>query len=365
MVVRFREDTVNTFPTERRDHFVLTVDTCLQRLRDMPKAEIHVHLEGATDAETSYEIARRNGAPLPVGSLEAWREFFAFKDFPHFIDVYRTSTDAIRTPADLALMVERFYGNQAALNVAYTESFVSMSLHLRRLSPGDILSALEDGAARGRALHGVEVAFIADISRESPETQAAVLDVAIAGRKRDTIIGIGLGGLEAEFPPHLFAGTYARARDAGLHVVAHAGEAAGPQSIRDAVAHLGAERIGHGVRVIESPALMAEMRDRGIPFEVCPQSNYALGIVPPAAPHPIRAMLDAGLHCTVNSDDPGMFASDLVAEYELLERQGFTWDELWALNASTLEATFLTDAEKEPHRAQWAAFAAEFANGEA
>ena len=330
----------------------------------MPKAEIHVHLEGATDAETSYEIARRNRAPLPVGSLDAWREFFAFKDFPHFIDVYRTSTDAIRTPDDLALMVERFYGNQAAQNIAYTEAFVSMSLHLRRLSGDRILEALEAGAARGRAAYGVEVAFIADISRESPETQAAVLDLALAGRARNTIIGIGLGGLEAEFPPHLFEATYASARAGGLHVVAHAGEAAGPQSIRDAVDRLGAERIGHGVRVLESPELVADLRDRNIPFEVCPQSNYALGIVAANDPHPIRAMLDAGLHCTVNSDDPGMFATDLVAEYELLERQGFSWDEMWALNVRTLDATFLSEAEKTPYRAMWAAFAAEIANDE-
>jgi adenosine deaminase len=144
-------------------------------------------------------------------------------------------------------------------------------------------------------------------------------------------------------------------------VVAHAGEAAGPESIRDAVTELGAERIGHGVRIIDSPEILADMRDRGIAFEVCPQSNYALGVVEADAPHPIRKMVDGGLRCTVNSDDPGMFATDLVAQYGVLADQGFSWDELWKLNVATLEATFLPADEKQAAREHWAAFAASLA----
>jgi adenosine deaminase len=332
-----------------------------QRLEAMPKAEIHVHLEGATAPEASYAIARRNGVELPVDSLEAWRRYFAFRDFPHFIDVYRKTVDTIRTTDDLALMVAQFYVDQARRNVRYSECFISMSLHLRRLSASEILDALAQGIERGQTVAGARVAFIADISREDPHTQGAVLELALRGLRRGSIVGLGLGGLETEFPPHLFRDTYARARDAGLHVVAHAGEAAGWESIRAAVDELAVARIGHGIRIVDSPEYAAEMRDRQIPFEVCPVSNYAIGATPADEPHPIRRMLDLGVRCTLNSDDPAMFSTTLAGQYALLADQGFSWDELWALNLATLEATFLDEREKAAYRSEWAAFAASLA----
>jgi adenosine deaminase len=327
-----------------------------QRFALMPKAEIHVHLEGATDAQTSYTIARRNDAPLPVDTLEEWRRYFAFRDFPHFIDVYRATTDTIRTTDDLALMIAQFYVYQARQNIRYTESFMSMSLHLRRLRADEILDALAQGIERGMTATDARVAFIADISREDVDTQAAVLDLAARGKRRGIIVGIGLGGREAEYPPRLFRETYARAVDAGLHVVAHAGEAAGYESVREAVEELGVTRIGHGIRVVESPTFMAEMAERRIAFEVCPVSNYALGSVPTDRPHPIRAMVDAGVRCTLNSDDPAMFSTDLAAQYALLAQQGFSWQELWALNCATLDATFLGAEEKAAYQREWEAF---------
>jgi adenosine deaminase len=204
----------------------------------------------------------------------------------------------------------------------------------------------------------VRVVFIADISREEPQTQAAVLDIAMRGARRGLIVGIGLGGLEAEFPARLFRDTYARARAAGLRVVAHAGEAAGYESIEETVEELGVARIGHGVRVVESASGMNAMRARGIAFEVCPVSNYALGIVKPGEPHPIRIMLENGLHCTLNSDDPSMMSTDLTAQYILLAEQGFTWDELLALNRRTFEALFLDDARKAHYLGELDRFAA-------
>jgi adenosine deaminase len=147
-----------------------------------------------------------------------------------------------------------------------------------------------------------------------------------------------------------------------MHVVAHAGEAAGAESIRAAVTELGAERIGHGVRVLEDPALVAELRERGTAFEVCPRSNYALGIVAPEQPHPIHEMIAAGLHCTLNSDDPAMFAGDLIDEYFLLGRQGCSFEDLMELNRRTLDATFLAPDEKALLRTEWDAFAAALAH---
>lgn len=342
-------------PSEQRSLAGSELDA---RFAAMPKAEIHVHLEGATAPEASYAIARRNAVDLPVTSLEEWKRYFDFRDFPHFIDVYRNTTDTIRATDDLALMVAQFYVDQARQNIRYSECFISMSLHLRRLTASEILDALAQGIERGQTVSSARVAFIADISREDPHTQDAVLELALRGMRRGLIIGIGLGGLEKEFPPRLFRETYARARDAGLHVVAHAGEAAGWESIREAVDELEVARIGHGIRVVDSPEYAAEMRARRIPFEVCPVSNYAIGSTPLDRPHPIRQMVDLGIRCTLNSDDPAMFSTNLAAQYGVLAGQGFSWDELWQLSTQTLDATFLSDAEKAGYRREWEEFAA-------
>jgi len=329
-----------------------------RRFAAMPKAEIHVHLEGATAPDASYAIAKRNHVDLPVASLDEWRRYFEFRDFPHFIDVYRNTTDTIRTTDDLALMVAQFYVDQARQNIRYSECFMSMSLHLRRLKPAEILDALAQGIERGRTVSGTQVRFIADIAREDVELQGEVLDLALHGMKRGLIIGLGLGGLEREFPPHLFTETYKRAADAGLHVVAHAGEAAGVESIKEAIDELHVARIGHGIRIVDSPDYAAVCRAKNIVFEVCPVSNYAIGSTPIDEPHPIRQMVDMGLRVTVNTDDPAMFSTNLAAQYELLAGQGFTWDELWKLNAATLDATFLSDAEKANYKREWDDFAA-------
>lgn len=329
-----------------------------RRFAAMPKAEIHVHLEGATAPDASYAIAKRNAVELPVTTLDEWRRYFEFRDFPHFIDVYRKTTDTIRTTDDLALMIAQFYVDQARQNIRYSECFMSMSLHLRRLSASEILDALAQGIERGQTVSGTRVAFIADISREDPHTQEAVLELAQRGMKRGLIIGLGLGGLEKEFPPHLFTGTYKKAAAAGLHVVAHAGEAAGYESIKEAIDELNVVRIGHGIRIVDSPEYAAEMRERQIVFEVCPASNYAIGSTPLGQPHEIRKMVDLGLRCTLNTDDPAMFSTNMAAQYELLTQQGFTWDELWKLNRATLDATFLSDAEKATYGREWDDFAA-------
>ena len=328
-----------------------------RRFAAMPKAEIHVHLEGATAPDASYAIAKRNHVELPVASLDEWRRYFEFRDFPHFIDVYRNTTDTIRTTDDLALMIAQFYVDQARQNIRYSECFMSMSLHLRRLTPAQILDALAQGIERGKTVAGTKVRFIADIAREDVEKQAEVLELAIRGKKRGLIMGLGLGGLEAQFPPHLFTETYKKAADAGLRLVAHAGEAAGVESIKAAIDELKVVRIGHGIRIVDSPEYAAEMRARKIVFEVCPVSNYAIGSTPRDQPHEIRRMLDMGLRCTLNTDDPAMFSTDLAAQYALLYDQGFTWDELWNLNIATLEGTFLSDIEMSEYRAEWDKFA--------
>lgn len=316
------------------------------RIAALPKAEIHVHLEGATTAETYFEIAQRNGIELPAQNLPQWESFFHYEDFAHFIDVYVTSTKLLRSTRDYETLLRRFGARQAALNVTYTEAFVSCSLIPSGADAHDFLEALRRGIDAVERDHGIGIALIADISRELPDSRHRVVDLAIEGYKRGVFIGLGLGGPEVGFPPELFADAYARAGAAGLHLVAHAGETGGANSVRGALDSLHAERIGHGVQSLEDADLLARLKRERTPLEICPQSNYRLGIVATGAPHPIRALYDAGVHCTVNSDDPAMFETDINREYETLAGQGFTWDELLALNQATFEATFLSDADK-------------------
>ena len=201
--------------------------------------------------------------------------------------------------------------------------------------------------------------FLVDLDRScgADDSAEAALQFALAGRARQGLfLGFSIGGPEVGYPPELFADLFARARAGGLRTVAHAGETAGPASVWGALRSLRAERIGHGIRALDDPALLAELRRTQTPLDVSPTSNYRLKVVPLNQPHPIRHLLDAGLRVTLNSDDPPMFATDLTAEYVALARQGFSWPELWQLNLNTLEASFLPEAEKAILRQQWQEF---------
>jgi adenosine deaminase len=332
------------------------------RLRAMPKVELHVHLEGATDALTVWTLAQRNGVSLPAATLEEWRGFYAFRDFNHFIEVYTLAASCMRTPEDFVFMIERFGEQQVQHNVRYCEVFLSATFLVVKFSPDDILLALEEGARRVEARSGVKIAFIPDIARHEPDSRHAVLDFALRGRERGIFIGLGLGGIERGYPPELFADVYAEARQQQVHVVAHAGETDGPASVWGAIRTLHAERIGHGVRSVDDPELLAFLRETQIPLEVSPHSNYALGVVGRDQPHPVRTLVDHGVLATVNSDDPPMFGTDLTQEYLLLARQGFSWAELWRLNTNAIDASFLAPDEKAAMHAEWDAWAAQHAS---
>jgi adenosine deaminase len=326
------------------------------RIRAMPKVEIHVHLEGAQSPDTIWRMAQHHGVVLPAKSAEEWRSFYEFTNFNHFIQVYIAASACMKTPQDFADMTEAFYGYQASQNIVYTEAFLSASLFVDKLPPRELLDALRAGSAIGREKHGVEVRFIPDIARNFAQSQHKVLDFTLAGFHEGLFLGLGLGGIEAGYPPEMFTEVFAEARRAGMHVVAHGGEAAGAASVRGAIDALHAERIGHGIRCLEDPETVALLRDRRIPIEVCPVSNYRTGVVAVGDRHPIFEMIDQGLFCTVNSDDPPMFSTSLTEEYLLLAREGMSWAELWQLNHNTLEATFLGEPEKQALRKRWAAF---------
>lgn len=327
-------------------------------LYKMPKVEIHTHLIGTADAETIYQIAQRNQVALPASSLEEWKLFYEFRDFTHFIEVYLIARQCVQTPDDYVFLVEQFLKHQAEQNIRYSEVHFGTAMPGDRLTNPDLLEALQVGAINGAAKYDSRVKFIAAIVRHFPDLQQQTLECALQGKEMGIVVGLGLAGQEAGYPPEAFTETFAEARQQGLRVVAHAGEAAGAESIWGALEQLNIERIGHGIRCLEDDTLVQRLQHLQIPLEVSPQSNYCLGIVDRHQPHPIRQLVDAGLYCTLNSDDPPMFKTTLVNEYLTLAKQGFSWDDLWQLNVNTLEASFLPESEKTLYRQEWQAFLA-------
>jgi adenosine deaminase len=325
-------------------------DRLKEHLRAMPKFELHVHIEGAADADTYFEIAQKNKVSLPAKSRQEWRRFFEFRDVPHFIEVYTAAVNCMHKTDDYGLLIDNFFKHQAEQNIVYSEAYLSASFIIERFEDEAILDVIEAAMLAGQEKYGCVVRLIPDIARMVPETQDRVLEFVLKGKKRDLFIGLGLGGLENGFPPGLFIESFEEARRAGLRTVAHAGEAAGPESIWGAIEELKVERIGHGVRCVEDPALVETLRSRQVPLEVCPVSNYCLGIVKQDEMHPIREMFDAGLNCCINSDDPAMFSTSLVNEYETLASFGFSWPELQQFNRNALQASFLNDADKNLYR---------------
>lgn len=319
----------------------------------MPKFELHVHIEGAADADTYFEIAKKNNVKLPVRSRQEWRQFFEFRDFPHFIEVYLAAVGCLQTTEDYGLLIDNFFKHQAGQNILYTEAYLSATFIVERFDDEAMLDVIEAAVTAGQEKYGCTVRLIPDIARMIPDSQEQVLEFVLKGKERGLFIGLGLGGPEEGWPPRLFTDTYEKARRGGLRTVAHAGEADGPESIWGALEDLRVERIGHGVRCIEDPALVEALRISQTPIEVCPVSNYCLGIVKQDETHPLREMFDAGLNCCVNSDDPAMFSTSLVNEYITLAAQGFSWRELRQLNLNALEAAFLSNREREHFRDQW------------
>jgi adenosine deaminase len=330
-------------------------------IRDMPKAELHVHLEGSIRPATLLTLAKRNDVPLPARDLDSLRTFYRFTDFGHFIQVYITISSCLRTVDDFSLIAYEFGADMARQNIRYAEVTFTPYPHASRkgLAFDGILAGLNDGRARAQAEFGVEFRWVFDVVRDDPESRHQVAEWA-AGAVDRGVVGFGLGGTERGFPPECFADAFAVARQAGLHSVPHAGEVVGPESVWGAIRALKAERIGHGVRSVEDPALVAYLQQHQIPLEICPTSNLRLGVYPSYECHPVRWLWDQGVTVTVNSDDPPMFNTDLVHEYQVLaDYLGFTAAELEQLSLNALQASFLPG----DRRTAWTqGFLAEFAD---
>ena len=315
----------------------------------MPKVELHVHLEGAMRPETLLELARRNRVELPAGDVAGLREWFRFRDFDHFVQIYLACSAAVKRPEDFQLLVRDFAADQERQNVRYSEVHFTVGTHwLNRLPIDELLDAMAEAIADAERERGVRVRLIPDIVRDvGDRTADPTLDWALAGAKRGITVALGLTGREAVCPSEPYAEHFAEAARQGLHCTAHAGEHAGPASVYSVLDACRAERVGHGVRAVEDESLIARLRDSRVPLELCPTSNLCLGLVSELSRHPFDRLYRAGLQLSVNTDDPALFNTSLVDEYsKLAETFGYSADELARLALGAVEHTFLPEAEK-------------------
>ena len=282
-----------------------------------PKIELHVHLEGTVRPHTLLEIARRNDYALPADTVEGLAELYAFRDFRHFIEVWILTTNALQTEADFRQIVVDYAAEAKAHGAVYFEGIFSPAERVRRgVSWEAVYEGVCAGAQEARELHGVEVRLTPDIPRGFTQEEARAT-VEWAARYRDRgVVGVGLGGLEAEFPPEPFADVFRLAKSLGLGSVPHAGEVAGAASVRGALEALGADRLRHGIRAEEDPGLVRELAARGTVLDVCPLSNLRTGAVRSLADHPLPRLAAAGVLCSISTDDPAMFDTDLTRDYD-------------------------------------------------
>ena len=320
----------------------------LEFAQKMPKAELHVHLEGSILPRTLIKLAQRNHVILPGDDEAGLVEFYRFRNFETFIETYLTITSCLRTPEDYRLIAYEFGCECARQNIRYAEVTFTIvtNMALTGLSWMEILSGLNAGREQAQKDFQVKWQWIFDIVRNNPDTQETVLNISLAAREMG-VIALGLGGSEVGFPPEMFVDTFKHAKDEHLHRVPHAGEIAGPQSVWSAVKLLHAERIGHGIRSIEDLELVDYLKTKSIPLEICPTSNIRLNIYPDYVHHPLRKFWDEGVFITINSDDPPMFGTDLNNEYQVLVNYfNFNQAELEQISLNAIQASFLSQGEK-------------------
>jgi adenosine deaminase/aminodeoxyfutalosine deaminase len=313
-------------------------------IHSLPKAELHLHLEGSITPQTLVELRRRHGKESTIAEAES---VYQYKDFSGFLMAFKTLTEDLRTAEDYELITYRLMEQLKAENVLHAEVYVSIGVCLWRKQDFEtILEGLERGRERGEKDFGVSLLWIFDAVRQfGPGAAQDVFELAAKFRERNAV-GIGIGGDEQKAPPELFREQYAYAADHGLRLTAHAGESAGPESIWGAL-NLGAERIGHGLTACQDPELIEELAQRQIPIEICLTSNLRTGCCGKCSDHPVRRYFDEGLMITLNTDDPAMFRTSLTAEYELAQAEfGFSDEHLRELARNSFEASFLP-AEKK------------------
>jgi aminodeoxyfutalosine deaminase len=311
----------------------------------LPKAELHLHLEGSIAPSTLLELRQRHR--MEGASLAEVEQLYNYKDFAGFLTAFKDVTGHLRTAEDYELITYRLMERLKSQNILHAEVIVSVGVCLwRKQDFPAFFEGLERGRQRGERDFGISLLWIFDAIRQfGAEKAQNVLDLAIRFRDRN-VVAFGIGGDEAAGPPEWFTGVYPRAAEHGLHLTAHAGESVGPDSVWGAL-NLKAERIGHGLTAGQDPELIEELAERQVPIEICVTSNLRTGCCPEIAQHPVRRYFDQGLMLTLNSDDPAMFRTSLVEEYALVQDAfGFTDEHLRELARNSFEASFLPADKK-------------------
>ncbi len=317
-------------------------------LRKLPKAELHLHLEGSITPETLLQLSRRYDA-VPL-TLEQARKVYLYHDFPSFLMSFKAVTERLHTPADYETISYNMVRDLAAQGIRHAEVYLSIGILYRfgRLDPDAVMEAAERGRTRAERDFGTSVLWIIDAVRHfGVEEAQRVFQKAASLRKQcPSIVGIGIGGDEARGPANGFRELYAAAKEAGLHLTCHAGETTGPQSIWGAI-NIGAERIGHALTAGEDPELLEVLSQRQIPLELNVTSNLRTGCCPALMEHPVRRYFEEGLMITLNSDDPPFFGATLLDEYELVHRDfELPLEQMRELAANSFEASFLLPEKK-------------------
>ena len=304
----------------------------------MPKVELHVHLEGSVRPETLLILAERHGVDLPAKDMSDLQEWYSFRDFNHFVEIYLSVASCLKEADDIELIAREFLAGQAAQNIRYSEvTYTAYSQWKHNGIPFDAqIDAINRARTWSRSTHGVDMGIIMDIPRNIPSEHGDMIADWAIRRFGDGIVAFGLGGVEVGNPPSKFKAAFDKVRARGIPCILHAGETVGPESIWEAIEIAGTVRIGHGVRAVEDPELMAYLRETQIPLEVSPTSNVCLKVYPSLETHSLPQLLAAGLYVTLNSDDPPMFNTTLTEEF-LNCAALFGWDqaqvESLALNA--------------------------------
>lgn len=315
----------------------------------LPKAELHLHLEGAIPLPALLALIEKYGGDPAVTSLDDLRRRLTYPDFPSFIETWIWKNGFIREYDDFTLIAEAAARDLARQNIRYAEIFFSPSrFEAAGLTAQGLAQAIRAGLDK---VSGTEVWLIADLVRDDGPEKAARTLAAVAEARDRGIVGIGIGGSEHRHPPEQFQPVFEDARRRGFHTSAHAGEATGPESVRGAVESLGIERVGHATRAEEDPAVVDLLAERGVTLEVCLLSNVATRVIDDVADHPVRRYWERGLTITINTDDPGMFHNTMVDEYLALhEVFGFERHEMRQLVLNALDAAWRPDTAGETLR---------------
>ena len=313
----------------------------------LPKAELHIHIEGSLEPEMMFALAARNGVALPYDSVEGLRAAYDFNGLQDFLDIYYQGTGVLLNERDFYELTWAYLARARADNVLHAEIFFDPQAHTDRgVAFATVIAGIHGACADGAARLGISSRLILCFLRHLDEDAAeATLDMALG--HKDRITAVGLDSSETGHPPSKFARVFARARREGFLAVAHAGEEGPPGYISEALDDLGVSRIDHGNRALEDHALVARLAAMGMPLTVCPLSNLKLRLVPDMAAHPLPEMIARGLMVTVNSDDPAYFGGYINANYHALHRAlDLTRDDFAALARNSFEASFLDDGEK-------------------